>query len=77
MRNRFVDTTVYSADRKFSRKFKKQAHLTGVSMGLAEAVIFFTYAAVFTYGAYLMRLPADHSGKLSFTGLMKLVVFYC
>jgi len=40
-------------------------------MGLAEAVIFFTYAAVFTYGAYLMNLEEGHSGKLSFTGLMK------
>ena len=40
-------------------------------MGLAEAVIFWTYAAVFSYGAYLMQLPADHSGKLDFTNLMK------
>ena len=53
------------------RKFKKQAHLTGVSMGLAEAVIFFTYAAVFTYGNYLMNLEDGHSGKLTFTSLMK------
>jgi len=54
-----------------SQKFKKQAHLTGVSMGLAEAVIFFTYAAVFTYGNYLMNLEVGHSGKLTFTSLMK------
>ncbi|XP_063693781.1 ATP-dependent translocase ABCB1-like [Bolinopsis microptera] len=54
-----------------SQKFKKQAHLTGISMGLAEAVIFFTYAAVFTYGNYLMNLPVCHSGKLTFTQLMK------
>ncbi|XP_063686131.1 ATP-dependent translocase ABCB1-like [Bolinopsis microptera] len=54
-----------------SQKFKKQAHLTGISMGLAEAVIFFTYAAVFTYGNYLMNLPEGHSGKLTFTQLMK------
>ncbi|KAL5266828.1 hypothetical protein ACHWQZ_G004016 [Mnemiopsis leidyi] len=54
-----------------SKKFRRQAHLTGLSMGLAEAVIFFTYAAVFTYGAYLMNLDEGHSGKLTFTGLMK------
>jgi len=40
-------------------------------MGLAEAVIFFTYAAVFTYGNYLMNLEDEHSGQLSFTDLMK------
>ncbi|XP_063678804.1 ATP-dependent translocase ABCB1-like [Bolinopsis microptera] len=57
--------------KKPSQKFKKQAHLSGLSMGLAEAVIFFTYAAVFTYGNYLMNLEDGHSGKLSFTDLMK------
>jgi len=44
----------------------KQAHFIGLSMGLGEAVIFFTYAAVFYYGSYLMK-----NDDLSFNDVMK------
>ncbi|XP_041375197.1 phosphatidylcholine translocator ABCB4-like [Gigantopelta aegis] len=37
------------------RRGVRHAHLNGISYGIAQAVIFFAYAATFTYGAYLVK----------------------
>ena len=51
-----------------SRDSMKKAHVFGISFSFTMSLVFFTHAAVFYFGAYLIE-----QGELTFTNMFKYV----